>query len=78
MKDHDNYRRLAAQARTEAEAAVLANVRDRCLRAESAWTIMAERAERNERLRTAHELAKATEAAKAAKEAELAAETELQ
>jgi hypothetical protein len=66
MKDIDNYRRLAAQARTEADAASLDNVRERCLRAEAAWIIMAERAERSERLRTAHEIAKAHEAAKAA------------
>ena len=72
------YLARAAQARADADSATLDNVRDRCLRAESAWTIMAERAERNERLRTAHELAKANEAAKAAKEAELAAEPELQ
>jgi hypothetical protein len=72
MKDIDNYRRLAAQARTEADAATLDNVRERCLRAEAAWIIMAERAERSERLRNAHEVAKAHEAAKAA--AALAAE----
>ena len=66
MKDQENYRRLAALAREDADRANLANVRDRCLRAEAAWIIMAERAERNERLRTAHEIAKAHEAAKAA------------
>ena len=38
----------------------------RCLRAETAWLVMAERAERTERLRAAHEVAKAHEAAKAA------------
>ena len=65
MKDIDNYRRLAAQAKTEANAATLANVRERCLRAEAAWIIMAERAERSERLRTAHEVAKSHEIAKA-------------
>ena len=66
MKDQENYRRLAAEARAEASRAELANVRERCLRAEAAWTIMAERAERNARLREAHEIAKAHEAAKLA------------
>jgi hypothetical protein len=65
---------LAAQARDDAASAELANVRERCLRAEAAWTVMAERAERTERLRTAHEVAKAHEAAKAA-EAAMAADT---
>ena len=75
MKDQERYRELAAQARADADRADLANVRDRCLRAETAWIIMAERAERTERLRAAHEMAKAHEAAKAAGlAAELAAE----
>jgi hypothetical protein len=66
MKDLDNYRRLAAEARADADRAQLANVRERCLRAEAAWIIMAERAERTARLREAHEIAKAHEAAKLA------------
>ena len=66
MKDRDRFLELAAQARADAASASLANVRDRCLRAEAAWTVMAERAERTERLRAAHEIAKAHEAAKAA------------
>jgi len=66
MKDIENYRRLAAEARADADKADLANVRERCLRAETAWLVMAERAERSERLREAHEVAKAHEAAKAA------------
>jgi hypothetical protein len=41
----------AALARAEAETATLPNVRDRCLRAEAAWTEMADRAERTERMR---------------------------
>jgi len=41
----------AAVARAEAEVATLPNVRDRCLRAEAAWTEMADRAERTERMR---------------------------
>ena len=54
MKDIENYRRLAAEARADADKADLANVRERCLRAETAWLVMAERAERSERLREAH------------------------
>lgn len=73
MKDRELYLQRAAEARADADRANLANVRERCLRAETAWLVMAERAERTERLRTAHEVAKAHEAAKAA--AAKAAET---
>lgn len=38
-----DYRTLAAKARTDADAATLNNVRDRCLRAEAAWLAMAGR-----------------------------------
>jgi hypothetical protein len=75
MKDQERYRELAAQARADADSAELTNVRDRCLRAETAWTIMAERAERTERLRAAHEVAKAHEAAARAAEVEAATAT---
>ena len=50
----------------QAEAAVLGNVRDRCLRSARAWTEMAERAERHR-----HSVAR-TAAAKAKAEAALA------
>ena len=73
MKDRDRFLDLAAQARADAEQATLANVRERCLRAEAAWTVMAQRAERTERLRVAHEVAKAHEAAKTAAAAAAAA-----
>lgn len=63
MSAGENYRSLAAEARADADRAELANVRDRCLRAEAAWIVMAERAERTDRLRTAHEAAKAIERA---------------
>lgn len=69
MKDRDLYLQRAAEARDDADKANLANVRDRSLRAEAAWMVMAERADRTERLRAAHEVAKAHEAAKAAAEA---------
>ena len=49
----DFYLARASQARAEAEAATLAHVRDRCLRSEEAWTAMAERAERSEKLKAA-------------------------
>ena len=38
-----DYRTLAAQARTAADAATLDNVRDRCLRSEAGFLAMAER-----------------------------------
>lgn len=60
------YLQRAAEARADAASAVLANVRERCLRAEAAWTVMAERAERTEKLRQAHEAAKLAAAAAAA------------
>lgn len=63
MKVGENYRNLAAGARADADRAQLANVRDRCLRAEAAWIVMAERAERTDRLRAVHEAAKALEQA---------------
>ena len=44
MKDYDLYIQRAAEARADADAAVLDNVRDRCLRAEAAWKAMADRA----------------------------------
>ena len=63
MKVGENYRNLAAEARADADRAELANVRDRCLRAEAAWIVMAERAERTDRMRAAQEAAKALEQA---------------
>ena len=74
MKDRDLYLQRAAEARADADRADLANVKERCLRAETAWLVMAERADRTERLRAAHEIAKAHEAAKAAAAAEAQAE----
>lgn len=64
MREKDNYRKLAAQARTDADSAELENVRERCLRAETAWLIMAERAERTARLHQVNEVAKAHQEAK--------------
>jgi hypothetical protein len=41
----------AEDARAQAEAATLVNVRERCLRAEAAWREMAARAQRTEKMR---------------------------
>lgn len=49
----------AAAAREEAEAATLANVRDRALRAEAAWLQMANRAARTKKGRDEREAEKA-------------------
>jgi hypothetical protein len=57
--ESDLARARAAQCRADADAATLANVRERCLRAEAAWTAMAERGERTEAMRATREAAKA-------------------
>lgn len=51
MTDRETFLARAAEARAQAEAATLDNVRERCLRAEAAWNAMAERAERTEAMR---------------------------
>lgn len=50
----DFYRARAAQAKADADAATLDNVRDRCRRSEAAWVELAERAERTEQMRDRH------------------------
>ena len=45
------YLARAKQARDEAEAAKLDNVRERCRRSEAAWNVLAAQAQRAERLR---------------------------
>jgi hypothetical protein len=72
MKDYDLYIQRAAEARTDADAAVLDNVRDRCLRAEAAWKAMADRAARTETMRATLEAHKAAAAAEAAEIGEMA------
>lgn len=57
------YLARAAQARADAEAATLDNVRERCRRSEVAWTVLAERAERSEVMRAAEAERKAAERA---------------
>ena len=49
------YQARAAEARADAEAATLANVRDRCLRAAAAWDAMAARAHRGDTMRARQE-----------------------
>jgi hypothetical protein len=51
----------AAEARSDADQATLTNVRDRCLRAEAAWSAMASRADRAERTRDQLAAAKSAE-----------------
>ncbi|MCW3848644.1 hypothetical protein OF829_15520 [Sphingomonas sp. LB-2] len=52
---HLSYRQFAARARADADLTTLDNVRERCLRAESAWLDMAIRQERFEANRAARE-----------------------
>ena len=51
MSQLEFYQTRAAEARRDADAATLDNVKNRCLRAEAAWAGMAARAERSERMR---------------------------
>jgi hypothetical protein len=59
MSQHEFYLARAAEAKRDADAATLDNVRDRCLRSEAAWTDMASRAGRTERMRAKAEADKA-------------------
>ena len=61
----DFYRARAAEARSDAEAASLENVRQRCLRAAAAWEDMADRAARTDRMRARQEADKAAATAAA-------------
>lgn len=51
MTTQQTYLANAASARADAEAADLANVRERCLRSEAAWNAMAARVQHIEDLR---------------------------
>lgn len=51
MTNQEIYLARAAEAKADAAEATLANVRDRCLRAEAAWSDMAARAGRTEKMR---------------------------
>ena len=59
---HEFYRERADEARRDAESASLHNVRERCLRAATAWEAMASRAQRTARNRAETEARKAAEA----------------
>lgn len=66
MSQLDFYRTRAAEAKRDAEAATLANVRERCLRAEAAWAEMAARADRGDKMRARLEAEKAAANAESA------------
>jgi hypothetical protein len=57
------YLARVEQARAEAEAATLDHVRERCRRSEAAWTPLADRALRSERLRVEEAKRKADQVA---------------
>jgi len=57
------YLARVEQARAEAEAATLDHVRERCRRSEAAWTALADRALRSERLRVEEAKRKADQTA---------------
>jgi hypothetical protein len=63
MTDRETFLARAAESREQADAAKLDNVRERCLRSEQAWMIMADRAERTEQMRATQIEAKAAAAA---------------
>lgn len=62
----DFYLARAAEARADADAATLDNVRNRCLRAAAAWDDMAARAARSDKLRAEAEAQKRLAVAEAA------------
>jgi len=51
----------ASQARAEAEVATLEHVRERFRRSEAAWTALADRAQRSERMRIEEQERKAAQ-----------------
>jgi hypothetical protein len=70
MTDRETYLARAAEAQAAADAAILDNVRDRCLRSAAAWGEMAARAERTERMRATLVAEKAKAAAELAEHSE--------
>lgn len=61
--DRVTFLARADECRAEADAALLDNVRDRCLRSEAAWRDLASRAERTQTMRATLLAAKAAESA---------------
>jgi hypothetical protein len=59
MRESQFFSTRAAQSQAEADAATLDNVRERALRAERAWSVMAERSLRSETARDVREAAAA-------------------
>jgi len=59
----------ADQARAEGDEATLEHVRERCRRSEAAWTALADKAKRSERLREEEAVRKAEAALEAAEQA---------
>ena len=57
------FRARADQAHADAEAATLDHVRERCRRSEAAWSALADKAQRGERLRIEDQKRKAAETA---------------
>lgn len=55
MRDSDTFASHAARCHQEAQDATLDNVRDRALRAEAAWTAMAQRSAKSEASRDARQ-----------------------
>ncbi len=53
MRDSELFMQRASNCREQAAEADLANVRERCLRAEAAWSVMAQRSLRTEAARDA-------------------------
>ncbi len=62
MSQLDFYLTRAAEAKRDAEAATLDNVRERCLRAQAAWSEMAARADRGDKMRAKLDAEKAAAA----------------
>ena len=63
MSHLDFFRARAAEAGADADSATLDHVRERCRRSEAAWTELADRAARSERLRIEEEARKAAQLA---------------
>ncbi|WP_174278889.1 hypothetical protein [Sphingomonas bacterium] len=65
MSEAETFAAHASRCRAEADAATLDNVRDRALRAEAAWAIMAERSRKTQASRDAKQARALTDAAPA-------------
>lgn len=59
--NHEFFLARAEEARAQADEATLEHVRERCLRSEAAWMMLADKAARSERLREEEASRKAAE-----------------